>query len=146
MKRLWHKPQNLGVVLFVSSVVLSAAAIAAEDGVLLAKVDASGQQVCKIDYRNPADSTRTGVYTGQCEAGRPEGAGKVVYHNGDRFEGEFRDGLPHGKGSWFGAAGDSYRGEWVAGMRSGEGTYRWASGSEYSGHWHDDRRHGQGTF
>jgi hypothetical protein len=40
------------------------------------------------------------------------------------------------------ANGDSYEGQWSMGAKNGSGKYRCASGVTYEGRWKDDMRHG----
>lgn len=118
----------------------------ASEGMVVASVDAQGRQLCKTEYRAPNDVALTGIYSGECVGGLPDGTGTVLFRNGDKLEGQFRAGLAHGNGSWRSIGGDSYRGAWRQGLRHGQGTYLWAAGSRYAGEWAEDKRHGSGTY
>lgn len=132
--------------LFLCCALAAISAPAVAERLIVATTNASGHSVCRLPYTDPADASQTGVYSGQCTAGAPDGAGSILFDSGDRFEGQFQAGLPHGHGTWFGAAGDNYRGQWRRGERHGRGTYLWAAGSSYVGEWRDNKRHGQGTY
>ena len=55
------------------------------------------------------------------------------------------DGKFHGHGKIVYANGESYDGEWHAGQRHGTGTYRYSDGGVYVGSWESDRINGRGV-
>ncbi len=67
--------------------------------------------------------------------GKPNGLGKLVYDNGDRYEGDFMNDMFHGQGKYNYANGDLYRGEFLNDLPHGHGVYILANGSIYSGIW-----------
>ncbi len=125
---------------------LASAAHAVDPGVTIASVHSAGQEVCKTNYVYPVDKSLTGIYTGRCVAGVPDGAGVVLFRNGDRYEGNFAQGYMQGTGTWSYVSGDRYSGQWHKGQRQGEGVYAWARGSRYTGSFAGNVRQGQGTY
>lgn len=74
-----------------------------------------------------------GTYVGTVSQGKPHGSGKMLYKNGDSYEGEWKHGLEHGKGKAVYQNGDSYEGEWYFGFEhdnSGEYTQK-STGHNY---------------
>lgn len=64
-----------------------------------------------------------------------------------RYEGNYKDGLKDGYGKMVYPNGDIYEGNWVENKMEGEGTYTYLkTGDIYSGAWKADKRHGQGTY
>ncbi len=130
----------------LSVLFLASAAHAVDQGVTIASVHSAGQEICKTNYVDPNDSTLTGIYTGHCVAGVPDGSGTVLFRSGGRYEGGFEQGKIHGIGTWVYPSGDRYSGRWSSGMRHGEGVYTWMGGSKYSGNFVANVRQGKGTF
>ena len=64
--------------------------------------------------------------------------GKIVYHNGDVYEGDWVDGLKEGRGYYTWENGDVYEGEFKNGVREGFGEFKWANGESYKGLWKED--------
>lgn len=64
-----------------------------------------------------------GTYTGQLEAGVPNGRGIQVY-----------------------SGGSVYDGQWDHGNIEGYGTFKWSDGAVYSGNWHDNKYNGDGVI
>ena len=71
---------------------------------------------------------------------------RVVFDNGDVYEGEMVNGLHHGKGKYTYASGNYYDGEWVNGKYHGHGTLHWSDGYEFEGEWKNGKRHGEGKW
>lgn len=71
---------------------------------------------------------------------------RVVFDNGDVYEGEMVNGLHHGKGKYTYASGNYYDGEWVNGKYHGHGIYHWSDGYEFEGEWKNGKRHGEGKW
>lgn len=71
--------------------------------------------------------------------------GKIVYTNGDEYEGKLIGGEFSGKVKKIYSYG-TYIGEWKAGEKNGYGKFTWSDGEEYEGEWLDGVMHGVGTF
>ena len=126
---------------------LVASAHAAEPIAVLASVDATARDFCKVPLTTVSGSrVLDGQYVGQCRDGVPEGAGTVKFGNGDSYQGAFAHGKIEGRGTWLSANGSTYSGQWREGKRHGVGTFQWEHGSTYAGDWFYDRRHGMGTL
>ncbi|OQR94269.1 phosphatidylinositol-4-phosphate 5-kinase [Achlya hypogyna] len=98
------------------------------------------------------------VYAGDFARGVKEGTGRMVWANGDSYDGQWRDGRLCGLGKLVTRAGvasrlhrfvrhadgSSYDGHWVHGLRHGRG--KAVSKDEvYDGLWKEGLRHGEGT-
>jgi serine/threonine protein kinase len=82
-------------------------------------------------------------YVGGVRNGKPHGEGKATYTTGTVT---YYDGLRNGRGKMLWDDGDSYDGEWRQGIRTGHGTYKWASGGKYVGDWLAAKMHGEGKY
>lgn len=72
------------------------------------------------------------------------GTGKVVWANGDVFEGALVNGQRHGKGLFVWASGTRYEGDWINDKPMGQGSLRFASGNQYEGSVFNGVPHGKG--
>lgn len=64
--------------------------------------------------------SRTGTYIGSWKSGLQNGNGTAIYHNGNRYDGQFKDGFKHGFGKFaVTTIGDVYTGHFERGMRHG---------------------------
>eukprot|EP00357_Protocruzia_adherens_P032606 CAMPEP_0114995068 /NCGR_PEP_ID=MMETSP0216-20121206/13508_1 /TAXON_ID=223996 /ORGANISM="Protocruzia adherens, Strain Boccale" /LENGTH=567 /DNA_ID=CAMNT_0002359037 /DNA_START=333 /DNA_END=2036 /DNA_ORIENTATION=- len=75
-----------------------------------------------------------------------EGHGKYYFHNGSRYEGNFKNDKPEGKGLFFYRTGEFYTGEWHNAKRHGQGSHFCLNGEIYIGDWNNDQRHGEGKL
>ncbi|MGM9792501.1 MAG: MORN repeat-containing protein [Candidatus Cryptobacteroides sp.] len=75
------------------------------------------------------------------------GAGQIrrISFNGGYYEGETKNGLYHGKGRMVWDNGQSFEGVFENGKRV-EGTYSWPNGEKYTGHFRDGKRNGFGKY
>jgi hypothetical protein len=71
---------------------------------------------------------------------------KLIFKNGDVYEGDVKDGKPDGLGSYTSADGSQYDGEFRNGKKEGLGTMFWANGEKYSGEWREDKKNGNGNY
>jgi hypothetical protein len=115
--------------------------------------DASTQiaQVSDIVGRNATVTYRDGgIYEGNWDNKR-EGAGKMTWKNGNKYQGDWKDNLQHGRGLMTYWDGSRYNGEWRMGQRHGEGEMNWIDGERYGGtyykgDWRNDKREGKGLL
>ncbi len=95
---------------------------------------------------------RHGEYRGYFnEDGVPHGQGKMIYANGDVYEGSWLNGIKQGKGKMIDADGDVYEGDWVNGKHHGHGFFGFSDGEggfdeTYNGQWENDKMHGRGIY
>ncbi len=73
-------------------------------------------------------------------------AKKVVYENGDSYDGKWKQGAPNGVGTMIYANGDCYVGSWMLGDISGNGIMTYVSGAIYDGEWRDNQYEGHGAM
>lgn len=72
-----------------------------------------------------------------------EGAGIVLWRDGERYSGYFRQGKLHGYGRYEWTNGDVYSGQWLDGQMTGSGFLsRGTSGDQLSGHFRNGQLHG----
>lgn len=74
-----------------------------------------------------------------------EGKGKLVYSNGDVYEGYFKEGQLHGIGH-FKTACYEYYGPFRADRKEGKGTLLFAQGGKFEGWFERDQVHGYGEY
>lgn len=68
-------------------------------------------------------------------------------HGLDQYEGCFDEqGYFHGAGRLIYKNGDSYDGNFHQGQKQGNGTFKWSDGRIYKGQYHNDLKHGKGKF
>ncbi len=85
-------------------------------------------------------------YEGGWKKKAPHGYGVMKYANGNKYEGYWESGLFSGEGKLTKNDGSTYSGDWISGKRSGEGIQRYSDGSKYVGNWADDNRSGKGVY
>ncbi len=86
-------------------------------------------------------------YEGQVNAqGEKHGHGTLLFHSGDRYEGQWKQDRMHGEGTYAFADGDKYVGQWKDSKMHGRGTYFYASGDKYTGRFANDVKDGSGTY
>ena len=89
----------------------------------------------------------SGLYTGSLKDGLPCDEGSLQYNNDNKkYVGFWQNGLWDGAGTLLWENGDQYQGSFVKGKQHGEGTFRWADGREYSGAFWMNLRHGKGKY
>jgi hypothetical protein len=86
-------------------------------------------------------------YDGNYKNGLKDGYGKMIYPNGDIYEGMWVENKMEGEGTYtYKKTGDIYSGAWVANSKNGQGRYEfgadfsifngiWANGQIQSGSW-----------
>jgi hypothetical protein len=71
---------------------------------------------------------------------------RLIYPNGEVYEGLFCDELFHGVGMYTYKDGSVYEGQWHRGNRFGHGHMRSVAGWSYEGNFDKDRKHGEGVM
>tara|TARA_A100001011_G_scaffold304793_1_gene319217 strand:- start:1280 stop:3124 length:1845 start_codon:yes stop_codon:yes gene_type:complete len=103
--------------------------------------EGQGQIDCTLD-----ETQEWLTYNGAWAGAYENGFGKVLFKNGNRYEGEFLDSVIHGKGKFFYKNGEIYEGNFKAAKKTGFGKMTYEDGSEYSGEWLENLRNGQGEM
>jgi serine/threonine protein kinase len=93
-----------------------------------------------------ANQTMTGDFTSDPITGMVSGNGKIVWDNGDQFEGTLVRGIKEGKGQFIWANGQRYKGDWAKGLPNGKGTIHFPNGNRYVGDMKDGVPNGTGTI
>jgi hypothetical protein len=70
--------------------------------------------------------------------------GKLIYDNGEYYEGEWMRGKRHGKGIYVYIDGSRFEGSWENDRINGEGTSWYPNGNRYQGEWSSGRINGRG--
>lgn len=89
--------------------------------------------------QQPATAKKT-CLSGNCSNGK----GKVVYPNGDTYEGDFVNNIPDGFGTFTEINGNVYAGQMSKSEFQGKGKFFWKSGSVYEGDFVKNKREGEG--
>lgn len=76
----------------------------------------------------------------------PNGKGKLIFANGDVYEGDFLCDNLHGKGSYFWKNGDRYKGDYKSNCQTGVGTLTLVDGTVYQGEFLNGEPHGRGKL
>jgi hypothetical protein len=88
-------------------------------------------------------STATqGCITGDCKNGK----GRIIFNNGEKYEGDFRDGQPDGQGVYTQTNGAKYTGTLKKGKYNGTGAFVEANGSIAQGNFVENKLNGKGKF
>ena len=90
------------------------------------------------------DQTMTGNFSVDPKTGVVSGTGKIVWNNGNQFEGTLVRGIKEGKGKFVWHDGQRYTGDWARDMPNGKGTVIFTDGSRYDGEMKDGAPHGHG--
>ena len=88
---------------------------------------------------------RSGMYTGQCINGVPNGHGTHVAQ-GNQYTGDWLDGFWNGHGKTTTSDGGWCENEFLNDMRNGPGTCEYPDGSWFTGEFRDDLVHGYGSY
>ncbi|EHI69277.1 MORN repeat-containing protein [Streptococcus ictaluri] len=72
-------------------------------------------------------------YTGYVLNHKMNGQGKLVYSNGDTYDGQFKNGVFEGKGTFTASNGWSYSGQFKAGQADGKGVLKAKNAKVYKG-------------
>ena len=86
------------------------------------------------------------VYEGEWVDDTRSGDGMHTYADGGVYTGRWQEGKKHGTGRYDFADGSYYEGEWEADLRSGVGCIAYADGGRYDGEWKGNQKHGQGKY
>ena len=88
-----------------------------------------------------------GIYKGILKDSKKECInGKMIYNNGDKFEGEFKNEIKEGKGKMIYKNGDIYEGEFKNDKREGNGKMNYKNRDIYEGEYKNDEREGNGKM
>jgi hypothetical protein len=93
-----------------------------------------------------ANQTMTGNFSPDPATGLVSGNGRIVWDNGDRFEGTMVRGIKEGKGEFLWANGQRYRGDWSRDQPNGKGTIQFPNGDRYTGDMRNGLPNGAGTL
>ena len=101
----------------------------------------------KLVWDKNGNENIDGKYIGSLNKnGIPNGAGVIVFPDGEKYEGEWKNAKKHGQGTFTWTNGNKYFGGWNNGKKHGVGTFLWPSGNQYEGDFKDDKRTGFGTY
>lgn len=92
-----------------------------------------------------ADQTMIGDFTADFATGIVSGKGRIVWNNGEVFEGTLFRGVKEGQGTFKWKNGQTYTGTWARDQPNGKGVMVFANGNRYEGEFRDGLPHGQGT-
>lgn len=93
-----------------------------------------------------ANQIMTGNFSPDPVTGVVSGSGRIVWDNGDQFEGTLVRGQKEGKGEFRWANGQRYRGDWSRDQPNGKGSIQFANGDRYSGDMRNGLPNGAGAL
>ena len=73
------------------------------------------------------------------ENGSFKGKGKMIFSNGDTYEGFWLNDKRNGEGTQIYKNGNKYVGNWLQGIRSGKGLQNYVNGDSYVGSWKKEK-------
>lgn len=76
----------------------------------------------------------------------PTGYGRMVFPDGQVYEGRCKSGLRHGQGRNVWSNQQVFTGDWLEGRREGRGTHTWPDGRTVTGSWVKGHLHGRIFF
>ena len=85
-------------------------------------------------------------YEGSFAAGLQNGKGKLTQTDGEAYEGYWKNGKMHGQGIRTHSNGDKYIGNHFNNVRNGKGAYYFANGDSYNGDWVNGNANGEGVL
>ncbi len=97
------------------------------------------------NYLRMPDQLMTGTFTVDPRSGAVSGVVKIVWNNGDQFEGTLVRGSKEGRGKFIWNNGQHYTGDWNNDMPNGKGMIVFPNGSRYEGEVKDGVPHGKGV-
>ena len=97
--------------------------------------------LAKISAQQAVVANQTCV-SGNCINGK----GKLVYPNGDTYEGDFVNGSLEGEGVFIYVNYGVYQGQFSKNVRNGSGSFAFKTGDSYQGNWTNDKRDGIGKL
>ena len=88
----------------------------------------------------------TGDFSPDPVTGLVSGRGRIVWDNGDQFDGTMVRGQKEGRGEFRWANGQRYSGDWARDQPNGQGTIRYPNGDRYTGEVRAGLPNGSGTL
>jgi len=88
----------------------------------------------------------TGDFTPDPVTGLVSGRGRIIWDNGDQFDGTMVRGQKEGRGEFRWANGQRYSGEWSRDQPNGRGTIQYPNGDRYTGEMRAGLPNGSGTL
>ena len=85
-------------------------------------------------------------YVGLFKNGMYDGRGRIIFRNGDYFEGEFKNNKANGFGKYVNVNGEIYLGNWVNDKQEGNGELILKNGSRYIGEFKNGMENGKGKI
>jgi serine/threonine protein kinase len=129
------KPPELGTAPAKTQARETASGIAQE------QAPAAGKRTIRFE-----DQVMTGDFTVDPKSGIVSGKGRVVWSNGNQFEGTLVKGVKEGRGQLIWANGQRYSGDWLRDSPNGKGTLIYPNGNRYEGEVKDGIPNGEGKF
>ena len=85
-------------------------------------------------------------FDGTLVQGQRQGEGQFIWANGQRYSGEWEQNQPRGLGLMQFSNGNRYQGRFADGLPQGQGVLKYASGDEFTGQLHRGSPNGRGVY
>lgn len=93
-----------------------------------------------------ANQVMTGNFSPDPVSGLISGTGRIVWDNGDQFDGTMVRGQKEGRGEFRWSNGQRYQGDWSRDQPNGKGSIRFPNGDRYTGDVRNGLPNGTGTL
>jgi len=86
------------------------------------------------------------TYIGECTKNKKDGRGRIVFRNGEKYEGSWKNDKKNGHGTQHYVNGMIYSGEWKNNVYNGKGILKYNSKEKYDGTWKMGKKYGKGKY
>ncbi len=99
-----------------------------------------------VDVQMTGGARLVGLFSMDFGATTYSGRGKIIWANGETYDGDVLRSQRHGSGEFTWTTGQRYSGEWVQDRPEGNGSLRFANGNQYDGPVINGEPHGTGKM
>lgn len=126
--------------------VAMATAAAAATAANAIRPNASGKADAQPAEFTSGSTRFSGQFVRDADGATYSGTGRIMWANGDIYDGSLLKGQRHGKGQFIWANGQRYNGDWVRDKPTGQASVQFSNGNIYEGAVVNGMPHGQGRM